>query len=89
VKRKDGDIVRKPARKCTRDEVVAARNAIGKKKTRAAPPAEAAIVKALHKRKALAGVKVRATKTHASISELPLTELRHAGEALAKLELPD
>ena len=88
VKRADGDVVRKTARACTREQIVAARNALGKKQRREIRPAEAAILKALKKRKAFAGVKVRTSDTHASFTGVPLAELNRLGAALAKIELP-
>ena len=86
--RADGDIVRKTARACTREEIVAARNALGRKQHRPTRPTQAAIAKALSKRKALATVKVRTSNTHASFTGVSLAELKHLGVALAKIELP-
>jgi hypothetical protein len=89
VRRADGDLLRKVARDCTREEIIAARNALGKKKRREAHPLEAVLAKAPRKRKALASVKVRTSKTHASFTGVPFPELPHLGAALAKIELPD
>lgn len=89
VKGGGGSTRKKAARACTRDEVVAARNALGKKRRREAPAAETAIVKALKKRKALAGVKVRASATHASLTGIPLGELAKLSAALREVRLPD
>ena len=88
VTRADGDRLRKAARACTREQIVAARNALGKKQRREAPPAEAAILKALKKRKAFAAVKVRTSDTHASFTGVPLAELNRLGAALAKIKFP-
>ncbi len=88
VKRPGGGVTKKPARACTREEIVAARDALGKKPRRKAPPAEAAIAKVLKKRKAFATVKVRTTSTHVSLTGIPIAELNRLGAALAKVKLP-
>lgn len=89
VRRADGDIVHTPARQASREDVRAARNALGKKRKRPAAPALKPILGALSMRKALRSVKVHATGTEASFSGVPLSDLAAFGALLAKIKLPD
>lgn len=80
--------IKKPALDCTPVELDAARAALGKKTVRKAKPEEAAITKALPKRKAFGTVKVRVSDGRAAFTGVPLGELAAFGKALAGAKLP-
>lgn len=82
-------VTKKKALDCTLDEVVAARSALGKKVVKKAKPEEAAIAKALPKRKAFGSVKVRVSAGRATFSGVPIAELAAFGRALAGAKLPE
>ena len=91
VRGRDGATINKRVADSTIDEVRKARRGL---RTRTGPgergrsPVEAALQAAIGKEKGLAEVAVRAGKTAASFSHVPLTGLAAFGRALTRAKLP-